>query len=458
MSVILHDNLNGSRLLVSKGAVEEMGLICSKIQTFAPDGTVSEEELTEEVKEKARKFAEELNTDGLRVVAVSYKNLSFSEKEFSVKDEKDLVFCGFLAFLDPPKETTAPALVGLMKHGITVKVLTGDSPLVCKKVCEQVGLSILGIVTTADLKKIPEDDEIALHELVKNATIFAKLTPSEKARVVTSLKRNGHVVGFLGDGINDAVALKSADVGISVDTAVDVAKEAADIIMLEKDLLLLVKGVIVGRVTYGNTIKYIKMAISSNFGNVFSVLVASAWLPYLPMLSVQLLTQNLLYDFSQLAIPWDNMDEEFILKPRNWNAKSILKFMVCIGPLSSIFDMTTFSFMWFYYGCTTPAQASLMQSAWFTEGLVTQTLIVHMIRTNKIPFIQSRASLPLIVGTSIVIALGIVIPFSPLKGPLQMEYLPGMYYPYLLGVLLGYCAIVQLGKVIYVRVFHQWMD
>jgi Mg2+-importing ATPase len=317
-----------------------------------------------------------------------------------------------------------------------------------------VGLDVQHIATGAEVEPL---DEAALTDLAERTTIFAKLSPNQKARVVRVLKANGHTVGFMGDGINDATALREADVGISVDSAVDVAKEAADIILLEKSLLVLERGVIEGRRTFGNVIKYIKMTASSNFGNVFSVLVASAFLPFLPMLAVQLLVQNLLYDFSQIAIPWDYMDEEFIKVPRQWSAGTIATFMVCIGPVSSIFDMLTFWIMWHVFGANTPAQQSLFQSGWFIVGLLTQTLVVHMIRTEKIPFFQSTAAPAVLATTAVVIALGIYVPFSPLAPAIKLQPLPSGYFLYLPLVLVAYCFLTQLVKTVYIRRFKSWL-
>jgi len=315
----------------------------------------------------------------------------------------------------------------------------------------------LVVITGAELDTIGPDE---ITEIVERTDVFAKLTPGQKARVVAALKDNNHTVGFLGDGVNDALALKEADVGISVDTGADLAKEAADIILLEKDLGVIDDAVTEGRTTHGNTIKYIKMAASSNFGNVFSVLIAAAWLPFLPMQPIQLLTQNLLYDLSQVSIPWDHMDPEYLEKPQQWNARGIGKFMVLIGPTSSIFDITTFCMMWYYFHCQDPNNAmevSLFQSAWFTEGLVTQTLIVHMIRSTKFPFIQTRAANFVILLTSICIALGIAVPWTPLGKYLGMMGLPGLYYPYLIGANIAYCIVVNIVKVIYIRIFHDWL-
>jgi Mg2+-importing ATPase len=448
MSVVLTQSKK-DHILVCKGAVEEMLDICSEVED---EGRVKP--VSAEYREQLKSLRDRLNEDGLRVVAVGYKRLPKDHPALTVKDECDLVFSGFVAFLDPAKETTAEALRLLRDHGITVKILTGDNAIVARKICRDVGLDVQHIATGAEVEPL---DDAALTDLAERTTIFAKLSPNQKARVVRVLKANGHTVGFMGDGINDATALREADVGISVDSAVDVAKEAADIILLEKSLLVLERGVIEGRRTFGNVIKYIKMTASSNFGNVFSVLVASAFLPFLPMLAVQLLVQNLLYDFSQIAIPWDYMDEDFIKIPRQWSANSIATFMVCIGPVSSIFDILTFWVMWHVFGANTLAEQSLFQSGWFIVGLLTQTLIVHMIRTERIPFIQSTAAPIVLATTAVVMAVGIWLPFSPLASAVKLQPLPAAYFIYLPLVLVAYCLLTQLVKVIYIRRFKSWL-
>jgi Mg2+-importing ATPase len=451
MSVVLKSKWDDQHVLVSKGAVDEMLHDCSHLEVngqrvqFEADMAV-----------KARKMGDSLNMDGLRVIAVGYKSLNDFKMPFAVKDEEGLTFLGFIAFLDPPKESTAPAIRELMQRGVEIKVLTGDSPLVCKKVCEQVNLPIKSIVTTNDIKGLSEQK---LADIAESGTIFARLTPIEKSNIVKALRTRGHTVGFLGDGINDAVALKSADVGISVDDGVDVAKESADIILLEKSLMVLVKGVIVGRITFCNTVKYIKMAISSNFGNVFSILVASAWIPFLPLLPIHIVVQNLLYDISQIAIPWDNADDDYIQLPRTWKSKDILKFMLFMGPISSIFDILTFIYMRYYFGIqTADDNTTLFQTAWFVEGLLTQTLIIHIVRTDKWPLIQSRPSWQVAMGTLLVMALGISLPFIPVVNSyLRMEPLPALYFPFLFGVLISYCLLAQSMKLVYIRIFGSWM-
>jgi len=331
---------------------------------------------------------------------------------------------------------------------VAVKVLTGDNELVTAKICREVGLEQQGLLMGNDIERM-SDAELAV--AVESTNVFAKLTPSHKERIVRLLKGNGHVVGFMGDGINDAPALRTADIGISVDSAVDIAKEAADIILLEKSLMVLEEGVLEGRRTFANMLKYIKMTASSNFGNVFSVLVASAFLPFLPMLPLHLLIQNLMYDVSQVAIPFDNVDDEQIQKPQRWNPADLGRFMLFFGPISSIFDILTFCLMWFVFHANTPEHQTLFQSGWFVVGLLSQTLIVHMIRTRRIPFIQSRAAWPLIVMTGIVMALGIALPFSPLASYLQLQALPLSYFPWLVAILAGYMVLTQMVKGFYAR-------
>jgi len=318
------------------------------------------------------------------------------------------------------------------------------------RVCGQVGLSVGSVLLGPKVEAMSDE---ALGHAVEAHQIFAKLTPLHKERIVRALRSNGHVVGFMGDGINDAPALRAADIGISVDSAVDIAKEAADIILLEKSLMVLEEGVIEGRKTFSNMLKYIRMTASSNFGNVFSVLVASAFLPFLPMLPLQLLVQNLLYDISQIAIPFDNVDEELVTKPLKWNPADIGRFMVFFGPISSIFDISTFALMWWVFGANTEAAQTLFQSGWFVVGLLTQTLIVHMIRTPRIPFLQSTAALPLLGMTALIMAIGIWLPMGPLAGYVKLQALPTSYFPWLAGILLGYCVLTTVMKRYYIRRF-----
>ncbi|MEQ1668299.1 MAG: magnesium-translocating P-type ATPase, partial [Sulfuriferula sp.] len=389
-----------------------------------------------------------MNADGLRVVAVAMKETPPTKEIYSIADESELMLIGFIAFLDPPKESTAPALAALSAHGITVKVLTGDNELVTRKICHDVGLPITGVLLGSQIESV-NDTQLAM--LVENHNIYAKLSPMHKERIVRALKANGHVVGFMGDGINDAPALHAADIGISVDSAVDIAKEAADIILLERSLMVLEQGVIEGRKTFINMLKYIKMTASSNFGNVFSVLIASAFLPFLPMLPLHLLVQNLLYDFSQTAIPFDHVDEELLKQPQHWHPNEISRFMLFFGPISSIFDIATFALMWFVFHADNAAQQTLFQSGWFIEGLLSQTLIVHMLRTRKIPFIQSRPSAFLLMMTSMVALFGIFIVMGPVAHYFKLQALPLSYYPFLVAMMGGYVGLTQLMKIYYTK-------
>jgi P-type Mg2+ transporter len=448
MSVVLRQ-ASGVNLLFCKGAVEEMLQICSAVED---DGRVVL--LTAELRERLKGLRDELNDDGMRVIAVGYKAIETGPKPFSVEDETDLIFSGFVSFLDPPKESAPEALRLLREHGVTVKILTGDNATVARKICREVGLEAQRVATGSEIEHLSEE---ALGELAERTTVFAKLSPNQKSRIVKVLKARHHTVGFMGDGINDATALREADVGISVDSGVDIAKEAADIILLEKSLLVLERGVVEGRRTFGNIIKYIKMTASSNFGNVLSVLIASAVLPFLPMLAIQLLVQNLLYDLSQTAIPWDRMDEEFVKRPRQWEARSIATFMLCIGPISSLFDISTFVILWFVFGANLPGGQSVFQSGWFVEGLLTQTLIVHTIRTEKIPFVQSTATLPVVLLTVLIMACGVWLPFSPLAPALKLQALPLAYFPWVAAILVAYCVLTQLLKRFYIRRFGKWL-
>ncbi len=347
---------------------------------------------------------------------------------------------GYVAFLDPPKDSARPAIEALRQHGVGLKVLTGDNELVSRKICQQVGIDTTQMLLGSNIETLSDAE---LDHVVDATVLFARLAPTHKRRIIQSLQRQGHVVGFLGDGINDASALRAADVGISVDTAVDVAKESADAILLEKSLLVLDTGVVEGRKVFVNILKYVRMGASSNFGNMFSVLGASIFLPYVPMAPIQILTNNLLYDISQVPIPTDEVDPELVAAPRPWSIDQITKFILLIGPCSSIFDYTTFCIMLYVFNCWDPSQASLFQSGWFVESLLTQTLIIHIIRTNRIPFIQSRASWPLIMTTILVMLLGVWLPFSPLASALGFTPLPPRYWPLLGLTILGYVLVTQ---------------
>ena len=448
MSVVIEDK-QGKRQIITKGAVEEMLSICSHTEF---NGEV--QSLTDELKVKAQKISEEMNRKGMRVLAVAQKSYIEKVGNFSVSDEKEMVLIGFLAFLDPPKPSAAEAIKQLHEYGVEVKILSGDNDIVVKAIGRQVGIDTSYSLTGPDIENM---DEATLKERVKTTTCFSKLTPLQKTQIISILQEQENPVGFLGDGINDAAALRQSDIGISVDSAVDIAKESADIILLEKDLMVLEDGVLEGRKTFGNINKYIKMTASSNFGNMFSVMFASAFLPFLPMMPIHLLIQNLLYDISQTTIPFDRMDPEFLRKPRKWDASDLKRFMIYIGPISSIFDIVTYLVMWHVFGCNSPEHQSLFQSGWFIEGLLSQTLIVHMIRTRKIPFIQSRATWPVIGMTTLVMVIGIVIPFTSFGASIGLQALPLSYFPWLMGILLSYCVLTQLIKNWYVRRFSSWL-
>ena len=457
---------SGKTQMVTKGAVEEMLSICAFAEC---DGQV--QPLTDEVRGRILTTVDDLNDKGFRVLAIAQKSNPSPVGAFGVKDERDMVLIGYLAFLDPPKESAASAIRALRDHGVTTKILTGDNDKVARTICKQVGLKVRNMLLGSDLDRM-DDGELA--RAAESTDVFAKLTPDQKARVVAVLREKGHTVGFMGDGINDAAAMKAADIGISVDTAVDVAKECADVILLEKDLMVLEQGIIEGRKTYANMIKYIKMTASSNFGNMFSVLAAAALLPFLPMMSVQLIFLNLIYDLSCTAIPWDNVDEEFIAVPRKWDASSVGSFMIWIGPTSSIFDFITYLFLYFVFcplfvahgvlfndlpahftgGELAALQAQyigMFQAGWFVESMWSQTLVIHMIRTPKLPFLQSHASAPVTLLTMTGIVVLTVIPFTPLGAILGFTALPLSYFAFLIPCILLYMVLATSLKKAYVR-------
>ncbi|WP_080410991.1 magnesium-translocating P-type ATPase [Burkholderia ubonensis] len=456
LSVVVEDT-RGTHTLICKGAVEEMLAVSTHVQDedgVRPLDFVARKRLLEQ--------ANAYNEDGFRVLVLATRAIPRGDEreQYRTADERDLVVRGFLTFLDPPKESAAPALAALRENGVAVKVLTGDNPTVTIKVCRQVGLEPGKPVLGTEVDAL---DDATLAQVVERTTVFAKLTPLQKARIVTALQANGHTVGFLGDGINDAPALRDADVGISVDSGADIAKETADIILLEKSLMVLEEGVIKGRETFGNILKYLNMTASSNFGNVFSVLVASAFLPWEPMLATQLLVLNLVYDTSQMLLPWDRMDPEFLKKPRKWEAGNIKRFMLWVGPTSSVFDITTYLLMWTVFGAGAlyhlhggASGQVVMNSGWFIESLVSQTLVVHLLRTQKIPFLQSTAALPVLLSTVTAIAIGCWLPFSPFADALGFMHLPGSYWPWLAATMVGYILLAQTVKTIYVRRYKQW--
>jgi Mg2+-importing ATPase len=446
MSVVVEDE-TGLNTLICKGAVDEVLSQCSRVDVKGQIIPIQAEHDA-----KRRQIADELNGQGFRVIAVAYKEMpgATDDPVYSVKDESDLILLGFLAFLDPPKDSASEALKRLHALNVTVKVLTGDNEIITAHICKEVGMPVEHLLLGSQIEVMSEPE---LATAANATSVFARLAPAHKERIIRALQSQGHVVGFLGDGINDAPALKAADVGISVDSAVDIAKESSDIILLENSLLVLEQGVLEGRRVFGNIVKYIKMAASSNFGNMFSVVGASAFLPFLPMLPIQVLSTNLLYDFSQTTIPTDGVDADWLTKPRQWTIGKLLRFILFIGPISSIFDYVTFFLMLYVFKCwNNPA---LFRTGWFIESLFTQTLIIHVIRTNKIPFIQSRASWPLIITSVAIVAIGSWLTVSPLANTLGFVPLPASFWLYLAGILLGYALLTQVVKTWFVHRFGE---
>ncbi|MBC1753620.1 magnesium-translocating P-type ATPase [Listeria seeligeri] len=446
LSVIVENNLETR--MITKGAVEEMLAVCTHKEV---NGAISP--LTMNEKDELQEMCSEMNRSGIRVICVAFKSQK-TGVSFTKEDEEKMIIAGFLGFRDPVKSSTKEAITSLFKNQINVKVLTGDNEIVTKRICQEVGIPANGFLLGTEVDELMDEE---LMDALQKYHIFAKLTPMQKSRIIEVLKQAGHTVGFLGDGVNDAPALRKADVGISVDTAADITKDASSVILLEKSLTVLNDAVMEGRNVFGNILKYIKMTASSNFGNVFSVLIASAFIPFLPMLSLHLLLQNLLYDSSQLTLPWDKMDRSFLKKPHAWEQKGMLRFILCIGPVSSIFDIATFLIMWFVFSANTVAEQALFHSGWFVVGLLTQTLVVHMIRTEKIPFIQSRATAPVMISTLIVMSLGLIIPFTGFGHSIGFVSLPGSYFPWLVLVLVGYMATMQVVKTLYIRKFREWI-
>jgi Mg2+-importing ATPase len=435
MSVVVAEE-NGPHILICKGAVEEVFSICNRVEQHG-ELILLEPGHYDELRTLTREF----NDDGFRVIAVAYKELPPAQTTYAVGDETALVLAGYIAFLDPPKESAREAIRVLQEYGVAVKVLTGDNDAVTRNICRQVGLPVEQVILGSEVDAMTD---LELAERTEQVSVLAKLSPAQKARVIKALHLRGHVVGFLGDGINDGPALKAADVGVSVDTAVDIAKESADIILLEKNLLVLEQGVVEGRRVFGNITKYIKMGASSNFGNMFSVLGASAFLPFLPMHPVQILVNNLLYDFSQTTVATDNVDEDYLKQPRQWDIGNIGRFMLFIGPISSLFDYITFGTLLYFFDAW--HNEVLFQTGWFVESLLSQTLIVHVIRTGKIPFVQSKPSLPLLVTTVGICLFGLWLPTSPFAHALGLTPLPHAYALALLGILGGYLLFTQLVK------------
>lgn len=441
--------VDNRQLMITKGAVEEMEAVCSHVKI---DGEVTV--ITEELRKQMRSVNRRLNEQGMRVLTVATKLDAHSDAVYSVSDEKEMTIIGFMGFLDPAKKSAVTAIDSLHKHGVAVKVLTGDNAVVAQKVCKDVGIVADHFYLGTDVDQM-SDQELA--EAAENVHLFAKLHPMQKSRIIEAIQSKGHTVGFMGDGINDAPALRTADVGISVDTAADITKDASSIILLEKSLDVLAQGVIEGRKVFSNIMKYIKITISSNFGNVFSILVASAFLPFLPMLSIQLLVQNLIYGIAQLTIPWDAVDQEELKKPVQWQIGGLLKFTIFIGPVSSIFDIITFVVMWFVFSANTVAEQALFQSGWFMIGLVTQTLVVHVVRTKKVPFVQSIASTPVLISTLFAIVAAFMIVLTPIRNLFDFSPLPLNYWIWFIGIVAFYLITLEFVKRLYIRLTNEWL-
>ena len=448
MSVVLRDE-NGKRQLITKGAVDEVMAICSWIDI---DGKAIE--LTEDLREKAYEVYKKNNHDGLRVLAIAQKNEIHDVNTFGVQDEAEMVLIGFVGFLDPPKESAKQAIKALKSHGVDTVVLTGDSEGVALNVCKKVGIIVKNRLTGKEIDSLSDDE---LKEKIKNCHLYSKLTPLQKQRIVRLYQENGNTVGYMGDGINDSPPLKQADVGISVDTAVDIAKETADIILLEKDLNVLEEGVINGRKTFTNLLKYIKMATSGNFGNMLSVVIASIFLPFLPMLPVHILIQNLLNDFAQIGMPFDNVDKEYLQNPKTWNTKGIKRFMFAFGSISTILDILCFTILWFVFEFNVEEKAVLFQTGWFAFGILSQTLIIHMIRTSKIPFIESKSSKELLISTLVITIITLIISFTNIAEIFDLKQLPYNYLIYVVGLLAIYVLSIQGYKRIYIRRNNEWL-
>ena len=448
MSVVLKDN-SGKRQLITKGAVDEVMNVCTFIDI---DGQAVK--LTDELRKEAYKTYEENNKDGLRVLAIAQKNNIHEIESFGIQDESEMVLIGFVGFLDPPKESSKEAIKALKRHGVDTVVLTGDSEGVALSVCRKVGIQVKNSLTGKDIENISDDE---LKKKIINCHLYSKLSPIQKQRIVRLYQENGNTVGYMGDGINDSLAMKQADVGISVDTAVDIAKETADIILLEKDLNVLDEGVINGRKTFTNVIKYIKMAASGNFGNMLSVIFASFVLPFLPLLPVHILIQNLLCDFAQIGMPFDNVDKEHLQKPKKWNTTSIKHFMFAFGSISTILDLLCFAVLWYIFKFNTLEKAVLFQTGWFAFGILSQTLIIHMIRTSKTPFIESKSSKELLISTFAITTITLIITFTNIATIFDLKILPYNYFLYILILFVIYVLVIQVYKRKYIKKNDEWL-
>lgn len=445
--VVKHEN---HYRIITKGALEEILKVCKDVkinETYKP--------LTKDMLESINKNAESLAKEGMQVIALASKKEYRGKDIFDSNDEKDMTFIGFVAFLDPPKKEVKSTIQKLKEYGVTTKILTGDNPYATENICHLVGIENKEILLGSDIDKM---DDTKLSKKVEEVNVFARMNPLQKERIIKILRQNGHVVGYMGDGVNDAPSLHNADVGICVNTATDIAKEASDIILLEKSLKVVFNGVIEGRKVYGNIIKYMKMALSSDFGDVFSIFLASIFLPFLPLLPIQMLIQDFLYDFSQIGIPYDNVDEEFLLKPKKWNTKGLGTFMNVMGPVSSIIDVLAFLSFWFILGYNQTANESYFQTAWFVECLISETLIIHFIRTSKIPFVQSKAN-PILTCLTIVTIVGTILAPIVLHNikSFHFELLPPLYYVLVVGLTILYVILVQIVKKIYIKKFGNWL-
>ena len=449
MSVVVEQK-SGAHRMITKGALEEILKICTKVKV---DNKI--EEITEEMKEKIQENAKEMAQQGMQVIALSSKREYRGKNIFDISDESNMVFVGFVAFLDPPKKEVKETIQKLKEYGVTTKIITGDNPYATQNICNLVGIENKEILIGTEIDKLSDEE---LSKKVESVNVFARMNPLQKERIIKTLKNNGHVVGYMGDGVNDAPSLHNADVGICVDTATDIAKEASDIILLEKSLSVIYNGVIEGRKVYGNIIKYMKMALSSDFGDVFSIFLASIFLPFLPLLPIQMLIQDFLYDFSQIAIPYDDVDKEFLIKPRKWDTKGLGRFMNVMGPVSSIIDVLAFMAFWFVLGYNSVEMESYFQTAWFVECLISETLIIHFVRTEKIPFVQSRANPILTVLTSVTIVGTIITPIllHNIKS-FHFEILPPAYYLIIVWLLIAYVVIVQIVKKWYIKKYGAWL-
>ena len=448
MSVVLKDD-TGKRQLITKGAVDEIMAICSYIDM---DGKAVE--MTEELRKQAYEVYEKHNHEGLRVLAVAQKNNIHGVETFGVQDESDMVLIGFVGFLDPPKASAKQAITALKEHGVETIVLTGDSEGVALNVCKKVGITVRNRLTGKEVEELTDEE---LRERVKDCHLYSKLSPLQKQRIVRIYQENGNTVGYMGDGINDSPRLKQADVGISVDTAVDIAKETADIILLEKDLNVLEEGVVNGRKTFTNLQKYLKMATSGNFGNMLSVIVASVFLPFLPLLPIHILIQNLLNDFAQLGMPFDNVDKEYLERPKTWNTKGLKKFMFAFGSISMILDILCFVIMWFVLRFNTVEKANLFQTGWFAFGILSQTLIIHMIRTSKTPFIKSKSSKQLLISTAVIVVITVIITFTNIATVFDLSKLPFVYLGWMVILMVVYVLFIQVYKKFYIKRNGEWL-